>query len=141
MAEEVSDKPATLDIVLLPSPAKALWKVLEHNDSVSNMASPDFITQSLNWLLPFIQSVTNSNQFSTSTFNILQNILADKLQRSPYDVTVRIRAATLILAIWQDLNAPKAISNETIFNPHDKSPKSPPELAIARARVQQFLLR
>ncbi|KAA1068330.1 DEAD-box type RNA helicase [Puccinia graminis f. sp. tritici] len=127
MAEEASDKPATLDIVLLPSPDKALWKVLEHNDSVSNMASPDFITQSLNWLLPFIQSVTDSNQFSTSTFNILQNILADKLQQSPYDVT--------------DLNAPKAISNETIFNPHNKSPKLPPELAIARARVQKFLLR
>ncbi|KAA1114829.1 DEAD-box type RNA helicase [Puccinia graminis f. sp. tritici] len=139
MAEEASDKPATLDIVLVPSPAKALRKVLERDDFVSNMASPDFITQCLDWLLPFIQSVTDSNQFSTSTFDVLQNILADKLQRSPYDVTVRVRAATLILAIWQHLNAPKANSNDIIFNPHDKSPNSPPEIPIARTRDQQFL--
>ncbi|PLW25523.1 hypothetical protein PCASD_22782 [Puccinia coronata f. sp. avenae] len=85
-------------------------------------ALPDFQTQSLQWLLPFVQSVTNSNQFSIGTFDVLQKSLAEKLQQFLYNMAVRVGAANLTLAIWQDLTSHKAEPNGIISHPQDQPP-------------------
>ncbi|OAV97590.1 hypothetical protein PTTG_01906 [Puccinia triticina 1-1 BBBD Race 1] len=136
MAQEASLEPSTSDIVHVPSPAEVLRKVLERDDFAANTNSPDFIPQSLEWLLPFIRSVTHSNQFSIDTFNLLHDILVNKLQRSVCNLA---SPASLSLAICQDLMTHKAHSNIVISIPRGKSPNSPTEPAIARTRVQQYL--
>ncbi|PLW47414.1 hypothetical protein PCANC_05849 [Puccinia coronata f. sp. avenae] len=139
IAQEGSNEPSTSDTVSVSCPSEALRRVFERDDFASNFHSPDFQTQCLHWLLPFVQSVTDSNQFSIGTFDVLQKNLAEKLQRSPYDVVVRVGAANLTLAIWQDLTSHKAQPNGIISCPQDQPPTSPPASTIERTRVQQFL--
>ncbi|KAI9601419.1 hypothetical protein H4Q26_001237 [Puccinia striiformis f. sp. tritici PST-130] len=139
IAQEASNEPSTSNAVHESCPAEALQKVFGREDLASNLGSTDFVEQCLDWLLPFVRSVTDSSQFSTDTFDVLKKILVDQLQRSPYDVPVRVGAANLTLAIWRDLLSSKASSDDIACIPTDKSPNSPPEAVLARTRVQQFL--
>ncbi|PLW28048.1 hypothetical protein PCASD_21690 [Puccinia coronata f. sp. avenae] len=140
IAQEESNEPSTLDTVSVSScPSEPLQRVFERDDYASNLRSPDFQTQSLQWLLPFVQSVTNSNQFSIGTFDVLQKSLAEKLQQFLYNMAVRVGAANLTLAIWQDLTSHKAEPNGIISHPQDQPPTSPSASMTERTQVQQFL--
>jgi len=107
---------------------------------ISNLNSPDFQTKCLDWLIPFIESVTDSNEFSIPTFDVLPKNLADKLQRSSYDVAVRVGVANLTLTIWQDLMSQKAEPSNTISGPQNQPPTSRlVSMTAARPQVEQYL--
>jgi len=140
MAQEESKEPSISDNVCVSCPSEVLRRVFDRDDLISNLNSPDFQTQCLDWLIPFIQSVTDSNEFLIATFDVLHKNLADKLQRSSYDVAVRVGAANLTLAIWQDLMPQKAQPSNTISSPQNQPCTSPlVSMTAARPRIEQHL--
>ncbi|KNZ61372.1 hypothetical protein VP01_140g5 [Puccinia sorghi] len=113
-------------------------RVFYSDDLIFNLYSPDFQTQCLDWLIPFIQFVPDSNEFLIPTSMCFKIIW--RINSTSYGVAVRIGVANLTLAIWQDLMSQKAQPSNAISGPQNQPPTSPlVSMTAARHRFEQYL--
>ncbi|MBW0473616.1 hypothetical protein O181_013331 [Austropuccinia psidii MF-1] len=141
--QDTSSDSASFNSNSLNSPPRVLQSALAQEVFASRLASAEGAARCWRWLLPFVGSVLDSNEFSINIFAQLKRALVDDLQASRHDIMVHIRAADSIVKIWDILTKQLPLnpsSTHPIITTLPQSPRDQPDsYCIPRTRARQFM--